>query len=121
LLRQRVSFQPQNAGGNRWIDAGLPPPSGFITTAVNLAMVTPAQRDGKFVADLSPQRSALCEAEVMSIRGLPAADQTGWVATNLTCSRSRTRRGSGNVRTLLSIAVLGRLRCFGAFEFLESG
>jgi len=77
LLRQRVSFQPQSTGGNCWIDAGLPPPRGFITAAVDFAVVTTAQRDSKFVADLTPKRAALCEAEVVSIRGLPAADQTG--------------------------------------------
>ena len=40
-------------------------------------MVAPTQRNGEFIADLSPERSALCEAEVMGIRRSPAADQTG--------------------------------------------
>ena len=39
-------------------------------------MMTPAQGDGELIADLSAECAALCEAEVMSIRRLPAADQT---------------------------------------------
>ena len=52
------------------------PPRRFVTAAVDFAMVTSAQGDSEFVADLPPERSALREAKVMSIRGSPAADQT---------------------------------------------
>lgn len=44
---------------------------------MDFAMVASTQRNGEFIADLAPERSALCEAEVVSIRGAPAADQTG--------------------------------------------
>ena len=40
-----------------------------------------------------------------------------WVATDLTWSRSRFRRGSGNVKTLLSIVVSAR-GCSGALVLL---
>jgi hypothetical protein len=33
-------FDPQHAGGIRWIDAGPSPPSGFTAAAVGLAMMS---------------------------------------------------------------------------------
>jgi hypothetical protein len=39
-------------------------------------MVAPAQRDGELIADLAPKRAALRKAEVVSVSGLPPADQT---------------------------------------------
>ena len=67
--------QPKGAGTHNRIDAGLAPPSGFITAAVGLAMMPTAKRDGELIADLPPKRPALCEAQMMSVRRPPAANQ----------------------------------------------
>jgi hypothetical protein len=37
-----MRLQPQRAGGDGRIDAGLLPPSGFVATAMDLTMVTAA-------------------------------------------------------------------------------
>ena len=84
-------------------------------------MVASAQRHGELVADLAAERAVLREAKMMGIRGLTAADQAGCVATNLTWSLSRMRRGSGNASTLLSMAsaltpILGRLAASNSAE-----
>ena len=77
LIRQvRIRLQPELAGHNDWINSGAAPPSGLIAAAVDLTMVTPAQRNGEFIAGLTSQRTALHEAEVVSVRWSPTADQT---------------------------------------------
>jgi hypothetical protein len=43
---------------------------------MHLAIVTSTQRDGELIADLTPHCPALCEAKVVGIRGLTAANQT---------------------------------------------
>ena len=48
-----MRLQPQRAGGDGWIKAGIFPPCGFIATAMGLAMMTPAQRHGELIADLA--------------------------------------------------------------------
>ena len=55
----------------------LAPPCSLVTTAVNLAMMSTAERDGEFVADLAPERAMLGKANVVCIGGLPSADQAG--------------------------------------------
>ncbi len=40
-------------------------------------MVSPTQRDDEFIADPASESAALGKAQVMSVRGLPAADQAG--------------------------------------------
>ena len=75
--RQRMRFQPQRAGRNDGIYSDLPPPCGFIAVAMHLAMVPSTQGDGELIADLAPERPALREAQVMGIRGLATANQTG--------------------------------------------
>jgi hypothetical protein len=72
-----VSFEPQGTRCDIRVDPSLHPPHGFITVSVDFAMMTAAQRHREFVTDLPAQRSALREAKVMSIRGLPSADQAG--------------------------------------------
>jgi hypothetical protein len=41
--RQRVGLQPQCAGRDRWINASIFPPCGFVATAMGFAMMTAAQ------------------------------------------------------------------------------
>ena len=62
-----MRLQPQCSSGDRRIDAQFFPPRGFIAAAMDLAMMTSAQRDSELIADLAPESSALREAEVMSV------------------------------------------------------
>jgi hypothetical protein len=57
------------------IDACCVPPSHFVAAAVNLAVVSAAERDGELIADFTAERTALRESQVVSIARLPAADQ----------------------------------------------
>jgi len=54
-FREWMAFQPENASGHRRIDTGLYPPCRFITAAMDLAVVAPAERDGKLIADLTAE------------------------------------------------------------------
>ena len=55
----------------------LAPPSSLVTVAVNLAMMSTAERDSELVADLAPERAILGKANVVRISGLPFTDQAG--------------------------------------------
>ena len=55
----------------------LDPPCSLVTVAVNLTMMTSAERDGEFVTDFETQGSGLRKPQVMRIGRLPAADQAG--------------------------------------------
>jgi hypothetical protein len=68
--------QPKGAGDIRWIDADIFPPCDLVATVMDFAVMTPAQRHGELIAHLTPQRAALHEAEVVSVRWSPTADQT---------------------------------------------
>ena len=71
------------------------PPARFIARAMNLAVVPPAQRDGKFITHFATQRAALRKAQVMTIRGSATANQT---------------RLSGHMSNVLAVANPARLR-----------
>jgi hypothetical protein len=62
-----MRLQPQRPGGDDWIETVLLPPSRFIATAKDLAVMAPAQRYGELVAHLASERAALREAQVMGI------------------------------------------------------
>jgi hypothetical protein len=51
-----MGLQPKDARGGSRIDCGLVPPGGFIATAMKLAVVSPAERDGELIADLVAKR-----------------------------------------------------------------
>ena len=72
-----MRFQPQHPGCDGRIKPCGFPPGGFVAAAVNLAMMSPAQRHRELIADLAPQGSALREAQMMGIRRLPAANEAG--------------------------------------------
>ena len=55
----------------------LAPPCSLVTVAVNLTMMTSAERDGELIADFETQGSGLRKPQVMRIARLPAADQAG--------------------------------------------
>jgi hypothetical protein len=44
---------------------------------MDLAMMSPTQRDGELIADLASERPALSKTQMVGITGLSAADQTG--------------------------------------------
>ena len=44
---------------------------------MQVTVVCPAEGDRKLVAYLHAERSRLCKAQVMRIRGLPSADKAG--------------------------------------------
>jgi len=46
---------------------------------VQFAMMRPAQRDGKLVADLLPKSALLGKAQMVRVAGLSAADKAGLV------------------------------------------
>jgi hypothetical protein len=54
----------------------LRPPRGFIAAAVDLAMVSSTQGNGKLIAHFAAKRPTLYKAQVMGIRGLTTANQT---------------------------------------------
>ena len=70
-----MRLQPQAASRGGWIDISLVPPHRFITTAMNLTMVSATERDRELVADLAAERRGLGKAQMMGIGGAAAADQ----------------------------------------------
>ena len=68
--------QPKGAGNIRRIDANIFPPCDLVATVMDFAVMTPTQRHGELIADFPAERTALREAEVVSVRGSPTADQT---------------------------------------------
>ena len=63
--------------------------------------MAPAQRHGELIADLAAERAVLREAQMVSICGLPAANQAGLFGNELDVLRSRKRRGSGTGKPAL--------------------
>jgi hypothetical protein len=70
-----VHAAPQSGGRAQRIEMLSAPPGGLIAAVVDFAMMGAAERHGKFVADLTPQRAELSKAEVMGVGGLASADQ----------------------------------------------
>ncbi len=70
-----MRLQPQRAGGDDRIDTGLFPPSGFIATAMDLAVMASAQRHSELIADFSTERAVLREPQMMGIGGPTVANQ----------------------------------------------
>jgi hypothetical protein len=71
-----MRFEPKRAGRDGRIKPGFLPPSGFVTTAMHLALVPSAQRHGELIADLAPECSGLGKAQMMRVRRAAAADKT---------------------------------------------
>jgi hypothetical protein len=49
-----MCLQPKEASRRTRIDTNLLPPGDFIGAAMHFAVVSPAQWDSEFVADLAP-------------------------------------------------------------------
>src|SRR4029077_4035686 len=60
---------------NGRVHASIPPPSGFVATAVHLVMVPAAEWNGEFIADLAAECSTLRKAKVVGVRRPAAANQ----------------------------------------------
>jgi hypothetical protein len=68
--------EPQHASRRGRFNANFSPPTRFIGAEMHLAVMSPAQWDSKFIADLAAQRRGLRKSQVMGIGRLTAADQT---------------------------------------------
>jgi hypothetical protein len=62
-----LAFLPQALREGEWINLVFLPPLPLIAGSVVLLMVNGAQRYGEFVADLEPNTSGLCKADVMGV------------------------------------------------------
>src|ERR1700691_3807144 len=76
IYGQRMRLEPQCPRSDHRINSHLYPTHRFVAAVVNLAMMATAQWHREFVADLAAEGSALREAYVVSVRWLPAANQT---------------------------------------------
>src|SRR6516162_6232329 len=71
-----MCLQPKNASRRARIDTGLLPPHGFVTAAMNFAVMSSAKGNRELIADLAAKGRRLCKTEMMRISGTPAANQT---------------------------------------------
>jgi hypothetical protein len=62
-------------GNLQRFDAHIVPPGGFVAAVVEFAVMGPAERHGKIVADLAGHRPRLGEADMMGIGRRGAAKQ----------------------------------------------
>ena len=71
-----MGLQPQDARGGGRVNPGLDPPRGLIAAAMDLAMVSAAERDSEFIAHLAAQCRWLGKAQMVGIGWAPATDET---------------------------------------------
>ena len=69
--------EPQRAGGPGRIEPAFLPPSGFITVTMELAMMSPAERDRELVTDLAAKSAVLREPQVVRVARLTPTDEAG--------------------------------------------
>ena|SRR5215831_16391775 len=94
---------PKAFGSLQRVDFDTPPPDQLFARLMQLTVVTPAKRNGEFIAHLEAYRSRLSKPQVMRITGLPAANQTGLRSDEFQmCLIAKTFR-FGNCQRLLSI------------------
>ena len=74
--RQWMTFQPECASRRCRIDVLALPPCRLIAGTMQLAMMSPTQRDGELIADLLSHGAALRKAKMVWIRRLPPANET---------------------------------------------
>ena len=75
-LRVELGLLPEALRGLQRINIEVLPPYAFVTAAMDLAMVTSAQRNGIFIAHLSTHGALFREFEVMCVRWLTTAGET---------------------------------------------
>jgi hypothetical protein len=71
-----MCFQPKHASSGGRINARLVPPRSLVTAAVHLAVMSPAQRNRKLVADFPAKRRRLHKAQMVGIGGPTTTNQT---------------------------------------------
>jgi hypothetical protein len=69
-----VGFDPQGSCSLGWIQADLVPPRCFVTVAVKVAMMSPAERDCELITDLAAKSAVLREPQMMRVARLTPAD-----------------------------------------------
>jgi hypothetical protein len=69
-----VRLLPMSLGDRERIDFEFLPPGNFITSLVQLPMMTAAERHRELVADFETERSRLRKPQMMRVGRLPAAD-----------------------------------------------
>ena len=52
-----MSFQPQRASGDGWVDINLIPPSRFVAAAMDFPVMAATERDGELITYFSPECS----------------------------------------------------------------
>ena len=79
------------------VDAGALPPSCLVTSAVDLAMMSAAQRYSELVAYLETKTASLREAQMVGVAGQPFTDQAGLFGdkskVDLVAEATRLRNG----------------------------
>ena len=75
--RRRMGLHPKASGGLQCIDSEVFLPNFLIACLVQLPMVPAAERHGEFIADFEADGTRLRKAQVMRVRWLTPADQTG--------------------------------------------
>jgi hypothetical protein len=73
----RVRRRPQAACRFERLKAVSRPPFAFFPGAVQFAMMRPAERDRKFIADLLSEPARLRKAKMVRVAGLTAANEAG--------------------------------------------
>jgi hypothetical protein len=72
-----MGFGPKFVRYRQSVNAGAFPPLSFLANAVDLTMMSAAERYGELVADLEAETADLREAQMMSVAGQPFTDQAG--------------------------------------------
>ena len=65
--QKRMGLQPQRAGRSGWVNANLLPPSRFVSSPMQLAMMAAAKRHCELVADLATECLPLDKAQMMRV------------------------------------------------------
>src|SRR4051812_11680282 len=71
-----MCHHPKFARDRRWVYAETRPPCAFVANSMKLAMVSPTERNCKFVAYFAAECSGLRKTQVMSIGRSTSANQT---------------------------------------------
>jgi len=69
-----MALEPEYTRGGGRIDTSFIPPSAFVTTPMDLAMVATAKRHGELIADLAAKCRQLCKSQMMGVCRTPATD-----------------------------------------------
>src|SRR5262245_58046111 len=69
-----MCLQPKHASSGGRINACLVPPRSLVTAAMHLTVMSPAQRNRIFVADLAAKCRRLHKAQMVSIGGPTTAE-----------------------------------------------